>query len=504
MLNQLLEKWKTSGKKNAIRYESTCYDYAELYYLSSTIANNLYQYGVRKGTRIACFMDNRPELIWIYFAIFHLGAVVVPINYRYKTDELSYVLQDCQINFLLTEESKEQHVKTLDRREKLNCKVFSVSENTDHVFIKFALLLNTNTEPHPKEKIEQDDLAIILYTSGTTANPKGVMHSYHSVLASATQLTETIMLSSDCVNAVTLPICHIAGMIGQVISTILVGGQMVLLSKFDTGLLVRAIGEYQITHLQMTPSNLVEFVEYTGNKNYNLSNLRLVMVGGDKVPEVMQEKFLMISHCYITEVLGMTESFSYCINLSHDKTKLGSIGKPVKGVKIDLLDNKGNVIQANDVTGEIRVYSDANMIGYFGNPDETAVTLRDGYIYTGDLAYRDQHGFFWFAGRKKQLIIRGGSNISPQEVENILIGHPLIREVCVIGFPDKKFNQIVCACVVLNDKNQSLDLDNLRSFCKDRISDYKIPEKLITFNELHYNTTGKFDRNKIHQMVLVV
>src|SRR3990167_6148736 len=316
-------------------------------------------------------MDNRPELISLYFAIFNLGAVAIPINYRYKTDELAYVFHDCQINILITEESKEPFIEKLFQREKLDCKIFSISNHVNQIFMNFTSLLHKETPPYPQQKITQDDLGVILYTSGSTSNPKGVMHSHHSILAAATNLTQTIMLDSDCINAISLPICHIAGMVGQVISTILVGGQMVLLPKFDAESLIYAIEQHQVTHLQMTPVNLLELVEYASTKKINLNSLRLVMVGGDKVPEILQEKFFALGHCYVTEVLGMTESFSYCINLSHDKTKLGSAGIPTKGVKIDLLDNQNNIIKTNNQTGEIRVHSNANMLGYWGNPHET-------------------------------------------------------------------------------------------------------------------------------------
>ena len=279
-----------------------------------------------------------------------------------------------------------------------------------------------------------------------------------------------------------------------------VGGKIILFSKFDSACLVPAIEKHRITHLQMVPVNLVELVNYISQSSSNLKSLRCVMVGGDKVPETLQTKFLKLSHCPITEVMGMTESFSYCINLSHDKSKLGSAGKPARGVKINIIDEHDNSVKNMEI-GELKIKSQANMIGYWKNHRETLKTLRNGWIYSGDLAYRDQDGFIWFVGRKKQLIIRGGSNISPQEVENILIQHPLIEEVCVIGFPDKKFNQIVCECVVLN-KELSLSLQDIKNFCKDRLSDYKYPEKLFIFKKLPHNTTGKLDRKKITEMVL--
>ncbi|OGT23395.1 MAG: hypothetical protein A3G71_04565 [Gammaproteobacteria bacterium RIFCSPLOWO2_12_FULL_38_14] len=502
MLDQLIEKEKPDQEKIALIYDSTHYSYSELSRMSSLIANNLFNHGVKKASRIALFMDNRPELIMLYFAIFRLGAIAVPVNYRYKTDELAYVLNDCRADVLITEKAKEEYVENLQQSIKSNLKIFSISTQKNLPWYDFSFLLNNQTLPHPKQEIIPEDLAIILYTSGSTANPKGVMHSHRSILSAAINLTQTISQRPSAIHAITLPICHIAGMVGQMISTLLVGGKIILLPKFDCKSLIDVILKFEVTHLQMVPVNLVELIDYVSNHPCDLTNLRLVMVGGDKVSEILQEKFFSLSHCYVTEVMGMTESFSYCVNLSHEKTKIGSVGKPAKGVILDLIDENNHIIKNNNEVGEIKILSQANMLGYWEKPEETKAILRDGYVYSGDLAYRDQEGFFWFVGRKKQLIIRGGSNIAPQEVENVLIQHPLIHEVCVVGFTDKKFTQLVCACIVLKNKKSLFTLNDIQLFCKDRLSNYKIPEKIFIFEELPHNTTGKFDRKKIEKMTL--
>jgi acyl-CoA synthetase (AMP-forming)/AMP-acid ligase II len=322
------------------------------------------------------------------------------------------------------------------------------------------------------------------------------MHSYHSILSAAKQLVETIGQDQHCVSGVTLPICHIAGFIGQVITTILVGGKIILFPKFDSAMLVQAIQKYNITHLEMVPVNLIALVEFIAAHGGDVKSLRCVMVGGDKVSENIQEKFFALTGCHITEVMGMTESFSHCINLSHDLSKRGSFGQAAKGATVTLMDEQDQPILKKNSIGEVVIQSEANMIGYWNNTAETEKTLRNGSVYSGDLAYQDSHHYFWFVGRKKNLIIRGGSNISPQEIENVLMTHPFISEVCVIGVPDKTFNQIVCACVVLHDKNTLLTLNDIRIFCQDKLSEYKIPEKLITVKELPHNATGKIDRKK--------
>ncbi|MBI5448405.1 MAG: acyl--CoA ligase [Gammaproteobacteria bacterium] len=502
MLNQLLMKWQADKERISIIFQSSQYTYPEISSIISVIANNLYQQGIKKNSKVALFMDNRPELIWLYFAIFKLGAVAVPVNYRYKSAELNYVLQDCQAEMLITEEIKEQYVEPFLSKTNSNLKIFSLSKYPNKNWDNFSVLLEEKTRSHPDMIIKEEDLAVILYTSGSTSNPKGVMHSHHSLLSSARNLTNTLLLNESCIQGVTLPICHVAGLIGQVISTFLVGGKIVLFPKFDAASLVLAIEKHKITHLQVVPVSLVELVDCLNQSPRDLTSLRCVMVGGDKVPEVLQEKFLKLSLCYVTEVMGMTESFSYCVNLSHDKTKLGSAGKPAIGVEIKIVDDDDKAVESEKI-GEIKINSQANMIGYWKNPEETSKTLRNGWIYSGDLAYQDEDGFIWFVGRKKQLIIRGGSNIAPQEVEAILTQHPFVEEVCVIGFPDKKFRQIVCACVVLNkasSSSSSLSLQEIKDFCKDKLSDYKVPEKIFIFKALPHNATGKLDRKKIMEM----
>ena len=497
MLGQLLDRWKANTHVTALTAGDDNYSYADLTEMTNIIANNLYLNGIRKNSHIAVFMNNRPELIWIYFAALKLGSVIIPVNYRYKADELNYVLEDSEATLLISEGSKEEYITTLHKRGQLPCRVFSITNNENNIYKNFSRLLDRKTTPHPEQSIKADDLAMILYTSGSTANPKGVMHTHRSIIAAATNLSHTISLNSTCVNGITLPICHIAGLVGQVISTILVGGKIVLFPKFDARVLLNAISQHHLTHLQMVPVNLVEFVEYASHQENEFRSLRVVMVGGDKVPELLQERFYQLTHCYITEVMGMTESFSYLINLSHDKSKLGSAGSPAKGALVEISDDHQNVVTNNYVNGEIRIKSDANMIGYWKKTPETLQTLYDGYVYTGDLAYHDQDGFFWFVGRIKQLIIRGGSNIAPQEVESVLAGHPNVYEVCVMGVPDEKWNHSICACIVLRDPKSPISLKGIQFFCKDKLADYKIPEKLVILSELPHNATGKIDRNKV-------
>ena len=210
LFSLLLSNNIENPNKTAIVFGNEHYTYAQISTICLTIANNLYQYGLRRNSCIAVFMNNRPELIWLYFSAFLLGIKIVPINYRYKSDELNYVLHDCQIDLLITEEEKEKYIEGIAERKKLNDNIFSISTKENGCFKNFSLLLNTNTPRYPAQEINLNDLALILYTSGSTANPKGVMHSYHSILSAAKQLIKTIGQDRHCVSCVTLPIFHIA------------------------------------------------------------------------------------------------------------------------------------------------------------------------------------------------------------------------------------------------------------------------------------------------------
>ncbi|WP_119344147.1 class I adenylate-forming enzyme family protein [Facilibium subflavum] len=501
MLAKLLTQWQDQEKK-ALSFGNKHYSYKQLANTSTTLANNLYQQGLRKGMHLALFMDNRPELIWLYFAAFHLGVVIIPINYRFKAEELGYVLQDCQADMLIVDKEKLPHVEKVSKTQILNCRVFALSKRKKNYFHYFSDLLNDTTPAFLKPKIQETDLAMILYTSGSTAKPKGVMHSYKSIFAAAKQLTETISQDNTAVHAITLPICHIAGFVGQVISTVMLGGHMYLFKRFDAEKLAKAISQCKITHLQLVPANLNALIDAIDQNNHDLSTLQCVMVGGDKVSPSSQQHFYQLTHCKITEVIGMTESFSYCINLSNNKAKTGAIGQPAKGVKIALIDHNNNLITQADTVGEIMVSTNANMLGYWQKPKATKKALQNQWLFTGDLSYQGKDGFYWFVGRKKQLIIRAGSNISPQEVENIISQHPDIKEVSIIGIPDKTLGQQVCACIVLKDDKKPLTLKTLKDFCQDKLSDYKIPEKLFIFQSLPHNATGKLDREKIAKSVL--
>ncbi len=484
-LSQIIKKTSEAEKNQvALSYHDAQMSYQALDSASDLLANAWIEQGLRKGDRIALFMFNSLEMVISYFAIFKMGAVAVPVNNRFKSSELHYVLEHCAATLLVIDESLLPIYTELKSLFNIPC------------ILSSALMLQaSNSTPKPSVHIEPHDLACVLYTSGTTSKPKGVMHSHSSLFNTAINQSHSLHMSPEDKVLVCLSICHIAGFSGQLLTTLYIGGQLVLIKQFDPEILLTLIEQCGITHLMLLPTQLELLVSHPKAKQSNLSSLKLCVVGGDKVPLATHTLFHQLTGQYACECCGMTESFSYAINFSRQKAHLGSIGIPTYATELNIIDEDQNTLPSGQ-TGEIVVKSLANMLGYWNNAEATEATLKKGWVYTGDLAYQDKEGYYWFAGRKKDIIIRGGSNISPLEVEELIYKHPAVKEVGVFAYPDKHFGEVVHARVVLKE-GQSLTEDDLKKFIKTALSDYKVPEKIFFVSSIPHNAIGKLDRKKL-------
>jgi acyl-CoA synthetase (AMP-forming)/AMP-acid ligase II len=253
----------------------------------------------------------------------------------------------------------------------------------------------------------------------------------------------------------------------------------------------------------MLPASLEDLVEYLEHHpSADLGSWRCCTAGGDLVPPDLHHRFRRAAGFDLTELCGMTEALSYVTNPPFGEKRLGSVGKPTARTRIRLVDEQGGDVPDGQA-GEILVPSPAVMVGYWNDPAATAAALRDGWLFTGDLARRDADGYYWFVGRKKEIIIRGGSNISPLEVEEVIDEHPAVHLSCVVGVPDPHLGEIVAAYVALRgDVTPSPTATELRQFVAGRIAAYKVPERITILDELPLNSTGKVDRKKLHSQIL--
>ncbi|MGQ0445163.1 MAG: class I adenylate-forming enzyme family protein [Beijerinckiaceae bacterium] len=504
LIGQMLsETRKKAPGTLALWFNERSWTYAELDDATDRIAAALLAAGVQAGDRVALFLPNCPELILGYFACFKIGAITVPLNYRYRQAEARYAIEHSGSTTLMVHQGLAAEVESLPLRALGVARSYLAGAEVPWPgFVPFYDLLAGPPSTLPAPAFGEQQLAVILYTSGTTAKPKGVMYSHSTLWQNCAIQSTTFEFTSADVHLISTAACHAAAFTGQLLPNVYVGGTIVLTHLPSPEHVVRAMERHRVTRGQMLPAPLEDLAEYLEHHpEADLGSWRSCTAGGDAVPLDLHRRFRQVAGFDLTELCGMTEALSYVTNPPFGEKRLGSIGKPVARTRLRLVDEQGGEAAVGQI-GEILVQTPAMMIGYWNDPAATAAALRDGWLYTGDLGRRDKDGFYWFVGRKKEIIIRGGSNISPLEIEEAIDAHPSVHLSCVVGFPDKHFGQIVAAFVVLRDDVSSRPtVDELRRFVADRIAAYKVPERITFVDELPLNPTGKVDRKALQAHV---
>lgn len=472
--------------------------YADLDADSDRVAAGLSRLGVAKGDRVALMLSNRPELVIAYWACFKLGAIAVPINNRFAAPELAYTLNHSESRVCITQSDlypKLQEIRTAPTSTDQIILVDSVPETLG--ILRFADLLKFSLDGIVFPTVEETAVAAILYTSGTTSRPKGVTHTHRSLELTALNHGAHIALDSDDIVCVIPPMCHILGFATQMIAPLLAGARLILLPSTNPEFVLQTLQEQQVTRIAGLPVFYQSLVNHPRAAEFSLKTLRTCIGGGDAVPVALQERFQSWFGVSLLEGCGMTEVIPFTLNLPGEH-RPGSIGRACPGMSIRLVDDAGQDVPPGG-TGEILVRSDAAMIGYWKEPEISAVTLADGYIHTGDLGRVDDDGYYWFMGRKKEIIIRGGSNISPLEVEEVLYQHPAVRECGVVGVPNAEWGEVIWAYVATR---QSAMPTELQQFLQQHLATYKVPETIQFLPELPKGPTGKIHRRTLRERAM--
>jgi len=477
----------------ALRTADDAWTYRELDEWSRRVAQGMADAGAQPGDRIAFFMPNCAELIAGYFACFAAGFVALPLNHRYLAPEATRVIGHAGATFVITHDELVERLDPLDWDELGVVGRYLVGPERDG-WTPFDRL--AESVPMDPEPLEASADAMILYTSGTTGNPKGVVYAHHGLGALAEAMRSEFGHAPEVVQLLPTPVSHIGGF-SHVMAGTLGGATTVLGASADPAVVLPLIERWHVQLMQLLPTALDDFVEAGEHEVHDVSSLRAVAVGGDKVPMEIHRRFIDLTGFAITEGIGMTECSHYVCNPPFGEKRLGSAGVPVTGHEVRVVGVDGADVPAGK-TGQILVRSDARFDRYWSNPEATAEALRDGWLYTGDLARFDADGWLWFMGRAKQIIIRAGSNIVPEEVEEVLYQHPAVRLACVVGAADEHLGQRVEGFVELEpDVAPAPCGDDLRAFVADRIAGYKVPEHLFVLPAMPRTGTGKLDRHKL-------
>jgi long-chain acyl-CoA synthetase len=461
---------------------------AEIDDLSTSAARGLLDTGLLPGDRVAIHLANGIDIVTAYYACFKAGLIAVPINTRLKAPEIDYVLRHSAARAYIGQRDLFAEAQGVSASVPLR---YLVGDNAEGLQ-RFSDLIS----PHAPAAFAApglDSPAMILYTSGTTARPKGVTHTHRSLAATAEMGTTAMFEPADRAGVI-LPMVHMAAV--TLFFSAAISEMVSVVVPFEPNGVLDAIETHRITVLLGMPALYRMLIEAQLAKPRDVSSLRACLVGGDSAPAALHEQCVKVLGVPLTEGYGLTEAVPIAFNGKAGR-RPGSLGQALPQIEWRLVDGDGREVPRGEV-GQVTVRSTLVCSGYWNDPDATGAALKDGWLHTGDLARQDHDGFYWFAGRSKEIIIRGGSNVSPQEVEEALYQHPAVREVAVVGKPDDKWGEIIVAFVALKD-NASVTSAELIAFAAERIANYKLPETIIFESALPKGPTGKVARRPLRE-----
>ncbi len=503
--------------------------------MANRLGNSLKRLGVGRGDRVGVQLPNCPELIQTFFAAFKIGAILVPINPSLRVHELAYIYHDAGLVALVSNADC-MEVISQARQNAINLKsVILIGESLPADAFSFRAITEGGEDELPVADTENDDTAVIIYTAGTTGNPKGVMLTHYNFYSHVTGYYEQVLLDAwgvsvrgkvleknasqekppeqeielfgvrrDRISLIALPLFHGYGVFALNLEY-LTGGKLVVINRWNAEEAMNCIERLRVTDFRGVPTMYIQILNHPNAPQYDLSTLQTCICGSAPlpldVPRLWREKYGID----IWEGYGLSEATTVnCGNIAaRQPPKYGSIGKCYqKANRIKIFDENDRELPAGQ-KGEIVIKGPGVMKGYWNNPEETARVIRNGWLHTGDVGYCDEDGYLYIAERKKDLIIRGGENIYPKEIENILHQHPGVLEAGVIGIPDPVYGEAVQAFVVPKNPG-AVSEDDLLAFCREQLPTYKRPKSIQFLDALPKNAVGKILKRELRNISVIV
>ncbi|HEX3241144.1 MAG TPA: long-chain fatty acid--CoA ligase [Solirubrobacterales bacterium] len=475
----------------AVRLGEVELSYADLDEQSARLATLLATKGVGPGDRVGVMLPNVPHFPVAYYGVLRAGAVVVPMNVLLKRREIAFYLSDSGAELLLAWHGFAEEARA--GAEEAGAELIEVEPAS------FAALLAEQEPTAPLAATDAEDTAVILYTSGTTGKPKGaeLTHANLHRNADVTSRTMCDIKGGDVVFG-GLPLFHSFGQTVSMNASLMVGATLTLVPKFDPALALETIQRDKVTHFYGVPTMYGALLHHPERESYDSSSLRTCITGGASMPVEVLRGFEQAFDSIVLEGYGLSETSPVaCSNHPDRERKPGSIGTPLEGVEVRVVDEDDNEVPQGEV-GEIVIRGHNIMKGYWQRPDATAEAMRGGWFHSGDMARTDEDGYFYIVDRKKDLIIRGGYNVFPREVEEVLYEHPKIREAAVVGIPHEQLGEEVGAAVVLHD-GEELSPEEVSAYVKENLAAYKYPRAVWFLDELPKGPTGKILKREIER-----
>ena len=477
------------AQRPALKLDDTVLTYAALDEAASRVAGLLKDRGLQPGDRVGVMLPNVPYFGVVYYGVLRAGGVVVPMNVLLKPREVEFYLSDSGAKHLVGWHEFGQPAEE-----------GAQAAGADAIMVKpgeFEQLLSGAPEAADDAERGPSDTAVILYTSGTTGTPKGAELTHANMLDNCRYGgTELVRVGERDVILGALPLFHSFGQTCCMNNAVLAGACLSMIPRFDPGKALEIIQRDGVTLFEGVPTMYHAMLHHPERERYDVSSLRTCVSGGSAMPVEVMRGFEDAFGCVVLEGYGLSET-SPVASFNHldREHKPGSIGTPIKGVEMKVVDEDDHELPPGEV-GEIVIRGHNVMKGYWNRPDATAEVIRDGWLHTGDMARVDDDGYFFIVDRKKDMIIRGGYNVYPREIEEVLYEHPAVLEAAVIGTPDPAMGEEVGAAVVLRPGAEA-SADDIRSFVKERVAAYKYPRHIWFTDELPKGPTGKILKREI-------
>jgi long-chain acyl-CoA synthetase len=478
------------GAAPAVRLGGATITYDELIDRSARLATLLLEHGLERGDRVGVMLPNVPEFPIVYYGVLRAGGIAVPMNVLLKRREIAFYLEDSGAKMLLAWHGFLDEAR--GGADEAGTELIGVEPEA------FAATLDGLEPTAEIADTDAEDTAVILYTSGTTGKPKGAELSHRNLDENSEIISRTtLLINPGDVVLGALPLFHTFGQTVAMNASMRVGACLTLVPKFDPGEALATIERDGVSHFYGVPTMYGALLHHPEREKYDASTLRLCKTGGASMPVEVLHGFEKAFDTELIEGYGLSET-SPVASSGHpgQVRKPGSIGTPIEKVEMRIVDEEGNEVPRGEV-GEIVIRGHNIMKGYWNRPDATAEAIRDGWFHSGDLGREDEDGFFFVVDRKKDMIIRGGYNVYPREVEELLYEHPQIREAAVLGIPHPEWGEEVGAAVVLEPGSADLAPEEISAWVRERIAAYKYPRVVWFLDELPKGPTGKIVKREI-------
>lgn len=492
------ETIKTFGEYPFLIFDDQTFTNKQIIEDATKLACNLMKLGVKKGDNVVVMLPNCPEVIISYQGILRCGGVIVPLIPLMAEKELTHILANCEAVAMITIRDIFQKNESMLQSNKTLKKIILLDDAAPKGTISFSQLIKDQPDKASLPAIGEEDLAVILYTAGTTSTPKGVMLTHKNLYSCAANSSRAHDTKPSDITLVALPLSHSFGLTSMN-KAYKYGNLHVLMRKFQVEEAFKLIEKYKVTDFPGAPAMFITMLNSPDAEKYNLSSLQGCLSGSAPFPVASLLAFQNKFNCTVYEAYGLSEaSPAVSTNYHNRPTKPGSIGQPIPEVEVRIVDDQDQDVAAGEV-GELLVYGPNVSTGYYKLPEETARTFRNGWLYTGDMARMDNDGYLYIVERKKDLIIRGGFNIYPRDLEEILYQHPAVKDAVAIGVPDPVMGEEIKLYVVLKEGTKATT-EEILHYCQGQLAKNKCPKYIEFLGALPRNPMGKILRKELRKL----